>query len=98
MFGESAISEYVDTVEPVLVMMVDQLEPPLDDLSILYPVIGEPPLFVGAVHDKLICDDEDAVAVNPVGGNGEVMLSNADACEKLIIIKTALRAIIFPSK
>ena len=82
----------------VLATIVVHVEPPVDDLSILYPVIGEPPLFVGAVHDKLICDDEDAVAVNPVGEDGAVMLSNADACAKLIIIKTALRAIIFLSK
>ena len=52
----------------MLATIVDQIKPPVDDLSILYPVIGEPPLFVGAVHDKLICDDEDAVAERFVGG------------------------------
>ena len=47
--------------------------PLLVDLSILYPVIAEPPLFDGAVHDRLICDEELVVAVNPVGGCGAVL-------------------------
>ena len=89
--------EYVVEVEIVLATIVVHVEPPLDDLSILYPIIAEPPLFAGAVQDRLICEEEDAVAVNPVGGNGAVVLSNADAWAKLIIIKTALRAKIFPN-
>ena len=52
--------------------MVDQVVPLSVDLSILYPVIAEPPLFVGAVQDRLICDDDTVVAVNPVGGDGAV--------------------------
>ena len=35
-------------------------------------MIAEPPLFVGAVQERLICEDEAAVAVNPVGGCGAV--------------------------
>ena len=52
--------------------MVDQFVPPSVDLSISYPVITEPPLFDGAVQERLICDEEKTVAVNPVGGCGTV--------------------------
>ena len=48
---------------------VDQVEPPSVDLSTLYPVIAEPPLF-GAVQLRLICEEDDAVAVTPVDGDG----------------------------
>ena len=72
MLAASPVSEYVVAVEPVLDTIVDQVVPPSVDLSILYPVMAEPPLFVGAVHDRLICDDDTAVAVNPVGGCGEL--------------------------
>ena len=61
-------------VEPLLETVVDQLEPPSDDLSILYPVIGEPPLFDGAVQLRLICDVEVAVAVSAVGDCGAVFV------------------------
>jgi hypothetical protein len=71
----SPISEYVVDVEPVFGTMVDQLLPPLDDLSIMYPVIGEPPLSVGAVHERLICDEDEAVTVKPVGGCGIALQS-----------------------
>ena len=57
-------------VEPVFDTMVDQIEPPSVDLSILYPVIAEPPLFDGALQLRLICDDEAVVAASPVGGCG----------------------------
>jgi hypothetical protein len=73
----------------------------LDDLSILYPIIADPPLFDGAVQDRLICDDEDVVAERFVGDCGAVrvfMLSSASAWAKLIIIKTAQSAKIFPNK
>ena len=70
---DNPVSEYV-VVVPVVVTMIAQVEPPLDDLSILYPVIEEPPLFVGAVQDRLICEDDAAVAVKPVGGGGTVVL------------------------
>ncbi len=60
--------EYVVTVLAVFVI-TDHVEPVLVDLSILYPMIGEPPLLVGALHFRFICVD-DADAVNPVGDVG----------------------------
>ena len=42
------------------------------DLSILYPVIEEPPLLEGAVQLRLICDDETAVVKRSVGAPGTV--------------------------
>ena len=66
MFWESEVSEYI-TIEKSMLANVDQVEPPLVNLSILYPVIGEPPLFVGADQDRLICDGEDVVAIRFVG-------------------------------
>ena len=65
--------EYVVDVVPVFATIVDQVEPLFDDLSILYPVIADPPLFDGAVHDRLICDEEAAVAVRLVGVPGIVI-------------------------
>jgi len=35
-------------------------------------VIAEPPLLDGAVHDRLICDEDTVLAVRPVGGCGAV--------------------------
>ena len=57
-------SEYV-VVVPVFAIVI-QVEPTLVDLSILYPVICEPPLLAGAIHFRFICVDDDD-AVNPVG-------------------------------
>jgi len=67
----SPVSEYVVDVLPVFDTMVVQLEI-FENLSILYPVIAEPPLFEGAVHDRLTCDDDTAVVASPVGGQGAV--------------------------
>ena len=39
---------------PVFATKVAQVEPPSVDLSILYPVMAEPPLSLGAVQLKLI--------------------------------------------
>jgi len=61
-----------------LACTVDQVVPPSVDLSISYPVMAEPPLFDGAVQDKLICDDEVAVAVRPVGDPGTVTVPVPD--------------------
>ena len=72
MLAASPVSEYVVDTEDVFATTVDQVVPPSVERSILYPVIAEPPLLDGAVQDKLICDDEDAVAVNPVGDPGAV--------------------------
>ena len=59
-------------VEAVFACAVDHVVPPSVDLSISYPVMVEPPLFDGAVQDKLICDTDAAVAVRPVGAPGTV--------------------------
>ncbi len=72
MLEVSPVFEYVVAVEPVFATIVDQVEPLFVDLSISYPVIAEPPLFEGVAHERLICDDEIAVAVRPVGGCGAV--------------------------
>ena len=74
MWDASPVLEYVVAVLPVFATMVDHVELPLVDLSILYPVIGEPPLFAGAVQPRLICDADTAVAASPVGGCGAVAL------------------------
>ena len=71
-FCDSTISEDVVDVEPVLDTAVDQVTPLSVDLSISYPVMAEPPLLDGATHERLICEDETAVAVRPVGGCGIV--------------------------
>ena len=59
--------------------IVDQVEPPSVDLSILYPVMAEPPLSAGAVQLRLICEEEGAVAVNPVGEDGATARVVAEA-------------------
>ena len=41
----SPVLEYVVETDAVFATIVDQVVPPLVDLSILYPVIAEPPLF-----------------------------------------------------
>ena len=52
---------------------VAQVEPPSVDLSIMYPVMAEPPFSVGAVQLKLICEEDTAVATGPVGGDGATL-------------------------
>jgi len=37
-------------------------------------VIGVLPVFTGVLHERLICDEEAAVAVNPVGDDGTAVL------------------------
>ncbi len=41
--------------------------------SILYPVMTVPPVFEGAVHDRLICVFDTDVAVREVGEPGGFM-------------------------
>ena len=48
------MSEYVVSMLPEFDTIVDHVEPPLVDLSILYPVMAEPPLSVGAVQLRSI--------------------------------------------
>ena len=64
---------------PQVFPKVLQEEPPLLDLSILYPVMAEPPLSAGAFQLRLICEEEAAVAARPVGGEGETARVVADA-------------------
>src|SRR5579864_3268732 len=59
-------------VEPVLDCTVDHVVPLSVERSILYPVTAAPPLFDGAVQDKLICDEDAVVVVRPVGDPGAV--------------------------
>ena len=59
-------------VEPVFATNVDHVVPS-GDLSILYPVIAEPPLFDGVVQERLIWEDEEDVAVRPVGAPGTLL-------------------------
>jgi len=68
------MSENAIDVDAVFATMVDQVEPALSDLSILYPVIADPPLFVGALQLRLICDDDIAAAERLVRGCGVVVL------------------------
>ena len=65
------MSEYVVDVEAVLDMIVDHVAPLSADLSILYPVIADPPSYA-AVQLRLICDGETATAASPVGDCGGV--------------------------
>jgi len=74
----SPVSEQLVEVPQVFTKVL-QVEPPSVDLSILYPVIAEPPLSEGAVQLRLICEEEDAVAVSPVGGDGATARVVADA-------------------
>ena len=64
---------------PVFATSVLHVEPPSVDLSILYPVIVEPPLSAGRVQVRPICDAEAAVAVSPVGEAGVMARVVADA-------------------
>jgi len=75
----SPVSEYVVAALPVFATIVDQVEPLSVDLSILYPVIAEPPLSVGAVHVRLICEGDAAVAARPDGDEGATARVVADA-------------------
>ena len=63
----------------MLATIVLQVVPPSFDLSILYPVMAEPPLSIGAVQLRPICMEDAAVAVSPVGGDGATARVVADA-------------------
>src|SRR2546422_9689531 len=64
------MSEYAVAVLPVFATRVVKVPPPSADLSILYPVMAEPPLSEGAVQVRPICEEDTAVAASPVGGDG----------------------------
>ena len=63
---------------PVFATRVLQVDPPSSDLSTLYPVMAEPPLSVGGAQLKLICEEDTAVAVSPVGEDGATARVVAD--------------------
>ena len=77
---------------PVFATSVVQVEPPLVDLSILYPVMAAPPLSVGAVQVRSICDEEGAVAASPVGGDGATARVVAEAVFDGEFVPTELMA------
>jgi len=77
---------------PVFATRVLQVEPPSSDLSILYPVIAEPPLSVGGAQLKLICEEDIAVAVSPVGEDGATARVVADALPEGEPVPTELMA------
>ena len=88
----SPMSEYAVEVLPVFATRVLQVEPPSSDLSILYPVIAEPPLSVGGAQLKLICEEDIAVAVSPVGEDGATARVVADALPEVEPVPTELMA------
>ena len=77
---------------PVFATRVLQVEPPSSDLSILYPVMAEPPLSVGGAQLKLICEEDTAVAVSPVGEDGATASVVADAVPEGEPVPTELMA------
>ena len=82
---------YVVAVEPVLDVMIDHVLPLSVERSTSYPVIAEPPLFDGAVQERLICDGEATVAFNPVGGCGMVPVITDVVCVALISTATSVQ-------
>jgi len=86
------VSEYVVAVLPEFDTIVVQVVPPLVDLSILYPVMAEPPLSVGAVQVRSICEEEGAVAASPVGGDGATARVVAEAVFDGEFVPTELMA------
>ena len=77
---------------PVFATSVLQVEPPSADLSILYPVMAEPPLSAGGAQLRLICEEETAVAASPVGGDGATARVVADAVLEGELTPTELMA------
>ena len=57
---------------PVFATITFHVVPPSVELSILYPVIGEPPSLNGAAQEILICEDETYGVASPVGGCGAI--------------------------
>ena len=73
------VSEYVEAVLPVFATSVLQLAPLSPDLSILYPVMAEPPLSAGGAQLKLICEEDTVVAESPFRGDAVTARVVADA-------------------
>ena len=57
---------------PVFATTLVHVVPPSVDLSILYPVITEPPVFTGVHQERLICDGETVLAERYLGESGTV--------------------------
>ena len=89
----SPVSEYVVDIEAVFDCMIDQVVPPSFDLSILYPVIAELPLLLGVVQLRLICDEDAALAVRPVGDPGTV-----DVIPLLVVAEEVLDGELVPTE
>ena len=87
----SPVSEYVAAVLAVFATRVVQVDPSVD-LSILYPVMAEPPLSVGAVQVRLTWEEEAAVAVSPVGGDGVAIRVVADTVPETELVPIELIA------
>ena len=68
-----------------------QVVPPSADLSILYPVMAEPPLSEGTVQLKLIWEEETDVAVGAPGEDGATANVVADALLEVELVPTELR-------
>jgi hypothetical protein len=79
-------------VLPEFEMTVVQVVPPSVDLSIMYPVIAEPPLSAGAVQLKSICEEEATVAESPLGGDGATARVVAEAVRDAGPVPTELIA------
>jgi len=77
---------------PVFATRMLQVEPPSSDLSTLYPVMAEPPLSAGADQLRLICEEDIAVAVSPVGEGGATARVVADALPEGEPVPTELMA------
>jgi len=77
---------------PVFATSLLHVEPPSVDLSIMYPVMAEPPLSEGAVQLRLICEEDTVVAVTPVGEDGAAARVVADAMLEVELVPTELIA------
>ena len=88
----SPVSEYVAAVLAVFATNVVHVEPLSVDLSILYPVMGAPPLSMGAVQVRPTWEEEAAVAVSPVGGDGVAIRVVADTVLEAELVPIELMA------
>ena len=55
-------------VFPVFATRALQVVPPSVEVSILYPVMAEPPLSAGGAQLRLICEEDTVVAESPFRG------------------------------
>jgi hypothetical protein len=83
-FASSPVSEYV-VLEFVVVDIVTKI--PVQEFSrrILYPLIGVPPLLLGTVQLRLICDEEITMADKLLGAEGTENVVAVDSFDELPI-------------